>query len=136
MAANLAGLARSYRALARVPSQVAKDIAERYNERLQDGFDAGTDPYGVEWEALAPFTIAKGRFPPPLTDKGDLRAQARLVPMQGTGLQFVQQVPYGFVHMSGRADMPKRRYLPDAGLPAAWRADLRAALAARVAEKF
>jgi len=122
---NLLGLAKSAAQLRRVPSQIARPVADQVNALIQAGFDAGRDPYGHGWEPLAEATLAKGRFPPPLTDTRKMRAQAITIPMGGSGLQLAPQVSYGQHHMSGTPDMPKRRYWPDAGLPSAWRQIIR-----------
>lgn len=126
--ANILGLAKSLRALADVPAQIAKTVAGDLNRRIQAGFDAGSDPYGAAWGALKPATIAKGRTPPPLTDSGALRGNTYLEPMAGAGLQLAGGFfSYGVYHMQGTARMVKRRFFPDAGLPASWREDIQAA---------
>jgi hypothetical protein len=138
MAANLLGLAKTMRQLQRIPSKLAPALADQYNAFLQAGFDAGTDPYGNPWAPLRPATLARGRFPPPLTDKGPLRANAKLVPSAGSGLELIAQVPYGFIHMSGAPErnLVKRRYFPDSGLPAAWKRALEDELHNQVDEVF
>src|SRR5690606_17437543 len=70
---NAFGLARALRELVRVPSQIAGAVSDAINDRIQAGFDQGTDPYGSPWAELAPYTLAKGRTPPPLTESGGLR---------------------------------------------------------------
>lgn len=120
MAANFLGLAKSLAALAKVPALISTRVAGDLNARLQAGFSAGTDPYGQAWAPLAPATLAKGRFPPPLTDTGALRGGAKLIPFP-SGLRLGSTPGYGQLHMSGTSRMPKRRWFPDAGLPASWR---------------
>jgi hypothetical protein len=134
MALNYLGLAKTYAQLARVPDDVADDVADAWNARLQAGFDGGTDPYGNAWTALRPATLAKGRFPPPLTEGWALRNSAVLRALAGFGLELDPSPFYGVYHMSGTDYMAKRRYFPDAGLPAVWRQDLQKALSKRVKE--
>lgn len=136
MARNLLGLAKTLRGLSKVPSQIAVEVSRDLNRRLEAGFAMGVDPYGHMWAKLRPATIAKGRFPPPLTDKGAMRARTRLIPMAGAGLKLKESLggaPERF-HMGGTRYMAKRRFFPDAGLPASWRADIRK-VAARVFRK-
>jgi hypothetical protein len=136
MPLNLLGLAKSAHQLARIPAQVVRPVADRYNALLQIGFDTGTDPYGNAWAPLAEATLAKGRFPPPLTDTRAMRSQAVLVPMAGAGMELEEQVSYGVHHMSGNDNLPKRRYFPDSGLPAGWRRVLEDELHKQVVENF
>ena len=117
---NTLGLAKTVRQLQRVPAQMARPVADRLNRWIQEGFDKGEDPYGVAWAPLAQATLDRGRFPPPLTDTRRMRSQAILVPLSGSGLALLPQISYGRRHMAGTPDMPKRRYYPDAGIPAAW----------------
>jgi hypothetical protein len=74
------------RALAEVPSRAAKAASESIATLILDGFDAGTDPYGRPWAPLRPYTLAKGRFPPPLTDSGAMRDSVDVRPTAGAGI--------------------------------------------------
>lgn len=126
---NAYGLARVLRQLAALPSQITGDVADALNARIQDGFDGGTDPYGSPWAELAPYTLAKGRTPPPLTESGSLRGGTYAAPMGGAGVALYAPgtLPRGApasVHMTGTAVMPSRPFLPNNGLPASWRADI------------
>lgn len=125
MARNVAGLARSLAGLARIVPAIAPELAVRFNARLERGFAEGVDPYGGAWAALKPSTIKRWkRSPPPLTATGALRAASKVV-AQGLTLVFSDGPSYGRFHMSGTEHMAKRRYYPDAGLPASWREDIR-----------
>ena len=72
--------------LAEVPSRASAAIAGDLEGLIQDEFDAGTDPYGQPWKALAPATVARGRTAPPLTDTGAMRASAHVRPMRPAGV--------------------------------------------------
>lgn len=119
MARNVLGLAKSYRQLARVPALVGPAAASEINALLAAGFAGGTDPYGQGWAPLSPRTLRK-HGPPPLTDSGALRGSARVLALP-SGLKLGGTPGYGDYHMSGTSRMPKRRWFPDAGLPASWR---------------
>lgn len=127
MATNFLGLAKTLRALSVVPSQIAAEVAGDLNRRLEAGFAMGVDPYGGLWAKLQPATIDKGRSPPPLTAKGGMRGGTELIPAAGAGLKLKESLsdsPDRF-HMGGTKFMAKRRFFPDAGLPALWRDDIR-----------
>lgn len=132
MAANILGLAKSYAQLAKVPAIVSTRVAGELNALLQAGFSAGADPYGGAWAPLAPRTLLR-HGPPPLTASGALRGSAKLTPFP-SGLRVAATPYYGDFHMSGTSRMPKRRWFPDAGLPASWRAVIEARYKATVAE--
>lgn len=134
VAANVLGLAKSYAQLARLPQDVAERAAPLLNARLAAGFAGGTDPYGGGWAPLAPRTLLR-HGPPPLTHTGALRGSAQFAPM--TNGWRLESVPfYAEFHMSGTKRMPKRRWLPDSGLPATWREDIQLTMTQVALEKM
>ena len=46
--------------LAEVPSRASAAIARDLEGLIADEFDAGTDPYGQPWKALAAATVLRG----------------------------------------------------------------------------
>lgn len=110
--------------LSGVPSRVASDGAERIDALIEDQFDAGTDPYGVAWEALAESTLDKGRFPPPLTDTTALRSTRDVSPMAGAGISITFDEGYAGFHQGGTRNMPERMILPNDAFPPTWEAAL------------
>lgn len=116
--------ARTLRELAKVPARVAPEASDEINTLLQEGFDAGIDPYGNAWTALAPATLAKGRTPPPLTDTHAMRDGTQARPLSGAGIGLEAPTPADR-HQRGGVFLPVRKVLPDLGLPATWRAAIR-----------
>lgn len=108
-------LADHYRTLAEVPSQVSREAAESIKASIELQFDQGCDPYGNPWLPLAPSTIARGRFPPPLTDSHDLRDSITVTPMSGSGIQIDVGEDYGIYHQKTRP------ILPEAEMPLPWK---------------
>jgi phage gpG-like protein len=128
-AANLLGLAKSYRQLARVPSRVSAIVSQHLSELVAADFAAGRDPYGSAWAPLAPATRRKGRTHPPLDASGRLRASVWWAPAPGAGLRLGGSPPaYGQYHLTGTRHMPARPWLPASGLPAAWKRMIEAAM--------
>jgi len=116
--------------LALVPRRVAEIAAPRLTKLLQDEFRQGQDPYGNDWAPLAASTLARGRHPPPLTDKRPLRRGTRAMvnPGRRAGIRILVGAPYGAFHQLGfrvgRTKVPPRRILPQFGMPKTWRAVL------------
>lgn len=113
---------RALAELTRVPSQIAAKVAERIGEDIQKNFDEGQDAYRRAWAPLRPATLAKGRFPPPLTDSRDGRDSIRVFASGRAGVQMVCSVGYMGIHQAG--DLPRmvaRKFFPNGVLPAAWR---------------
>lgn len=113
--------AAALRRLAAVPARIAGDVASVINDLIQDGFDRGTNPYGRAWARLRPTTLAKGRFPPPLTDTGAMRGGTRAVPRGGAGIDLEAPPPANF-HQHGTVYMIARAVLPTGTLPPDWQA--------------
>jgi hypothetical protein len=128
--ADLGRLIKTIERLAMLPRSVARIAAPQITEQLAREFDEGKDPYGRPWAPLRPSTLARGRRPPPLTDKRDLRdgTKAKAGP---AGISIRLGARYGFFHQvgfrAGRTRVPPRRVLPQYGLPRAWSAILTAA---------
>lgn len=114
---NAAGFAKTCRALAGIPSQVARESADALTAKIQRGFDAGTDPYDATWAAKKDGSASH------LEESGAMRAGTKATPLGRAGIALEAPPPANF-HQSGTSRMPRRRVLPDSGLPASWRAIL------------
>ena len=114
--------------LSDVPARTAALAAPQFTALLQDGFRAGTDPYGRAWAQLRPATLRKGRRPPPLSDTYALRNGTKVRPRPGqrAGLTLVVGANYARFHQTGTRLMVARHILPQKGMPASWRAVLQA----------
>lgn len=114
-------LARNVERLARVPSRVAAAAAPEIARLIDLQFAEGHDPYGRAWAPLKPSTLARGRRPPPLTDRGKMRGGVQVRPMPGAGLEisFADPVPAIF-HQYGTRKMVARPLLPRGTFPATW----------------
>lgn len=109
------------RKLSEVPSQAAADAAVRIADVIDGQFADGVDPYGKQWAPLKPYTLAKGRFPPPLTDSGALRDSIEVRPTSGAGIEIAMGAEYATFHQTGTVNMAQRQIMPQSGgLPAAW----------------
>lgn len=114
---------RALRSLVDVPSQIARPLADGIAKFIDEGFSAGTDPYGRPWAPLKPRTLAKGRHPPPLTETGAMRNSARVKPVQGGGVSLVFGDSKAGLHQRGDPPrMAAREVSPSGFLPARWRA--------------
>jgi hypothetical protein len=105
--------------LAGVPSQVARTVAKRISWDIQANFDLGRDPYRKAWHPLAPSTIKRGRFPPPLTDTRAGRQGVKVKPMQSGGIKLLNSVDYMGFHQKGEGQK-RRSFFPDNTLPKKW----------------
>jgi hypothetical protein len=113
--------AQALRKLARVPSQVAAEVARKISEDIQGNFDAGVDAYKKPWKPLAPATLAKGRTPPPLTDTRKGRRSIKVAPLAGAGVGITVSDPKMGIHQAGAGGHPPRRsFLPTGVLPRKW----------------
>lgn len=108
------------RSLAQVPSKVSGPYAARLRKELQLQFDKGVDPYGRAWSPLKPATLAKGRFPPPLTDTRKGRKGVTALPMKGAGVRLQSTVGYMQRHQEGTENMAARPFFPVRVLPKQW----------------
>ncbi len=107
-----------------MPSQISKDFAKWSTQRLREGYAEGKDPNGNAWAPLRPATLARGRFPPPLTDTGKMRDSTKAVALPGSGVGFEIGPAYAVHHYQGTTIMAAREQLPHGGLPSKWRAEL------------
>lgn len=107
----------------KIPSQASLFVANEIEKQIQSDFDAGVNPYGRPWRALAPATLKKGRHPPPLTDTYKGRAGIRVNSSKNAGVTITSSVPYMGIHQTGGGHVPKRQFLPtkSQGLPSRWR---------------
>lgn len=114
---------KALRSLVDVPSQIARPLADGIAKFIDEGFTAGTDPYGRAWAPLKPRTLAKGRHPPPLTETRALRESAQVKPTQGGGVSLVFTDWKAGLHQEGDPPrMAAREVVPVNTLPAKWRA--------------
>ena len=126
-------LAKTIGELARVPSRAAPAVAKALTKLVQREFTTGTDPYGNPWKPLAASTIRRRpwRGPPPLTDTRTMRRTLSIRPTQGAGLSMTIAHPAA-PHQTGWAGSqgsgPARPIFPMYGLPATWRAAIKAAM--------
>lgn len=112
--------ARSLRQLAAVPSRIAAPVARDIRKDVDVYFDAGQGPYRRPWAELAPATIAKGRFHPPLTDTRKGRRGIKVRPGKGAGIEITSSTRYMVYHMRRTPDRPARKFLPEGPVPKAW----------------
>lgn len=124
--ASLGRIMQTIRRLSEAPKRVAQIAAPKITDMLQQQFDQGKDPYGRAWNPLRPSTLAKGRRPPPLTDKRNLRKGTKAVASR-YGIRLMVG-PKGFFHQVGfrvgRTFVAPRRILPQYGLPKEWKVAL------------
>lgn len=138
--ASLRGLIRTVEELAYVPRKVAVIAAPKISALIRRQFLNGCDPYGRQWRALRPSTLANGRRPPPLTDTARMRDGTVAKPGRA-GITLTVGAPYAKFHQygfrAGRTSVGPRRILPNAGMPASWRKalDESATLAIRQARR-
>lgn len=95
-------------------------MAKRISWDIQANFDLGRDPYRKTWAPLAPSTIKRGRFPPPLTDTRKGRQGVKVKPMQSGGIKLLNSVDYMGIHQKGAPNIPRRSFFPDNTLPKRW----------------
>ena len=115
---SFANLQKMIRSLASVPSQVARGASDGIAREIQAEFDAGCDPFGHPWAELKPATLDKGRFPPPLTDTGNMRDGVTVQPLPGAGIGVTIPDP-GVHHQYGTKYMAARPIFPDR-MPDTW----------------
>jgi hypothetical protein len=117
--------------LASVPSRAARAVASGLALEIEEEFADGRDPYGDPWAPLAPATIDKGRFPPPLTDTAAMRKSVAVRPMVGAGVAITVDHP-AQVHQTGWSGKsgtgPARPVLPSRAMPPAWEEIIEAAV--------
>ncbi len=147
---NARRFSAALREMARVPSRVSAAIARDISKEIQKNFDAGVDPYGRKWRALAQSTIDNGRQAPPLTDTGAGRRSVVVRATSGAGIEIVVGLVRMIYHQfggashlrgpggsyrkrrknknfgrdkdrsAGRGNPPKRSFLPFERMPPKW----------------
>lgn len=127
--AKFADLARALKSISLIPSQVATGASKGIAEQIDAQFDAGVDPYGEPWAPLADATIERGRFPPPLTDDGDLRRSVEVKPLPGAGISVTFDDPgvhhqYGYRNARTGGMVPARPIFPNKGMPDTWKREI------------
>jgi hypothetical protein len=128
------GIAR-LRDLAKVTSRISRDVAARIDNRVQDMFASESDPYGRAWPALKASTVKRTRGNSVvLYRKGKLRAGTRVVPARGAGVRIIFG-PAAEHANEGAPNRARRLLLPEYGIPAKWRQDIRDAAAAYLASR-
>ena len=138
---GLKRLERNLRELAKVPSQAARLAATKIDALVREEYDQGANAYGQAWAKLAPSTIAKGRFPPPLTDTRAMRDGTTVTPTSGAGITVRFAAPYSTFHHTGfrvgQTNVPARPVAPTgAGLPPSWQLALKSACAEATAARM
>lgn len=118
---NAKQFSAALRKLARVPAQVAPEVAKGIRKQIDRDFNAGRDPYGNKWQALAESTLARGRHEPPLTDTRAGRKSIKVFPMQGAGVAITVGTDYMWRHQGGNGP-PVRRFIPIGTLPKTYQA--------------
>jgi phage virion morphogenesis protein len=88
-------------------------IGQMADRRLQDTQSAGQDPYGRTWEPLA---TGEPSF---LRQTGDLENSRNWEAGQGYA-RIGFGAHYAKFHQTGTSKMPRRRLVPDRGLPGDW----------------
>ena len=122
--AELGRLMKVIEKLAYVPKRMAVIAAPKLSALLLEQFTSGRDPYGRAWRPLKPSTLARGRRPPPLTDKKKLRDGTKATPGRA-GIRLSVGASYGIFHQVGfhvgKTWVAPRRILPQFGMPATWK---------------
>jgi len=124
--------------LGKVPSRAAPAIAEALERRILETYDAETNAYGRAWADYAPASRRRGRDNPMLYETGGMRDSIQVLPAAGAGVRIVWDMSsaglggnpgYPGLHWLGTRYMPARAWLPDNGMPATWRADIKRIIA-------
>jgi phage gpG-like protein len=118
---NVKDFSAALRKLARVPAQIAPEVAKGIKKQVSRDFDAGQDPYGRKWQPLAESTKARGRHDPPLTDTRKGRKSIKVIPMAGAGVSITVGTNYMWRHQVG-AGPPVRSFIPIGTLPKTYHA--------------
>lgn len=127
--AAMNSVARSLRELSKVPAQAAREASDNLDEVMRDQFGSETDPYGKPWAPLAESTVQRKHGDARILRDSDYMLDSlRVAPMSGAGISVTLDPPYTAFHQVGTRNMPARRLLPVAALPATWRAAIQSAL--------
>ena len=131
--AGLGQMRAALRKLLEVPAKAAPEVAVAIDNKLQDSFANECDAYGNKWAALAPSTVKrKGGNTVIMYRTGASRAQTHAVAARGSGVKVTigEKLQH---HMAPEGTRPARPILPTHGLPATWRAAIKAAVDASFA---
>lgn len=120
----LASIARSIRALGKVPSRAAPKAADAIRGLLDEQFAAQVGPYGAAWAPHSEATVKRWGEHAILDLSGALKS-LDVRPSGGAGITVTLGAPYGQFHQTGTSRMPARPILPYAGLPAKWSAAIK-----------
>lgn len=133
---RLGRLQKSLDELSLVPIKVAQDAALGINVLIARQFATGSDPYGKHWKPIKASALKRrtNKSSPPLTDRGRLSSGtiAEVMPGGRRGVRLVIGAPYGYFAQVGTKHAPARPIFPTRGLPASWRAVLKASFKAQV----
>lgn len=122
----LASIARSIKALSRVPSKAASQAAGDIKGLIAEQFAGEADPYGNAWASHSGATVKRWGEHAILDLSGAMKS-IDVRPSSGAGITVTLGADYGRFHQTGTRNMPRRAVLPYAGLPARWSDAIRAA---------
>ena len=96
-------------------SESLDDLGKETVEKIEEGFDRGTDALGRQWEPLAPSTIQQKGHATVLVEEGDLRESFDYDVQSSTlTLEIYSDDPKARYHEFGTERMPKRPILQPA----------------------
>jgi hypothetical protein len=120
------GMRAALAELAKVPSRLARPTVARLNPRIDEMFQTGTNPYRKPWAPLKPSTIRRKRGNTQiLVRTKKLWPGTRFIVNGGAGIALVIG-PAGEYAQAGSPNRAVREVVPAYGLPAHWRADIKA----------
>jgi hypothetical protein len=121
----LDGMRTALRELAGVPSRVSTKGAAAIERLWRATYRAGHDPYGSPWAKLAASTIRRKGHDRIMVETGATYAETRAKALPGVGIGLTTGYKAAW-HMQATENRPARPVVPQHGLPATWRAKLRA----------
>ena len=125
---------RGLRALAQVPSQLARPVSVAIKAEIDHEFATSTDPYGQRWAAHAPATTKRWGKHPLLRLTGGGQASISVTPAAGAGVSVHIPSKGLTISQSGSPTQPRRRVLPDDRMPKRWRIAIESAATVAVKE--
>ena len=115
-------VAKSLRALSRVPAQASRDAAASLRTVVRQQTDAEVDPYGKSWAPLLPSTVRRKHGDTRILRRTDRMLDSLTIePSSGAGLHVTIDAPYSAFHQIGTRDMVARPLLPYREVPDTWR---------------
>lgn len=142
---RLAAIGEALRAASVLPRRISESVAVEFEAELEAQYAGGFDPNNEAWAELSAATLARGRTPPPLTDRGVMRRNSKAVAGVGgvAGVTVRVTRPGGNpavpnFHQEGTEWMPDRKIVPeqDRPLPPAWKAAAERGAAEVVVDHF